>query len=218
MLRMLKAIRLVLNVSNLTTIKNKNNVSQSIKNNFVQCRTMYTGTSSTDDFATNCEKPKKRKTVEVPKITLLNQDESMRIVFLEEAIKIAKRQNLHLVHTGEDPKSGRSIYKLFDYHEILTQEKEIVNLNVEEQKFKHTKMFNLKSKIEEHDLGVKMAHMNKLLKKNHVVKVLVNHPTEGNVETVNILKKNILGTVSKEVSKKGTTILVFSPSSNEKTR
>lgn len=216
MLRMPRAIRLSFNVSNSFLIKNEVDVNQYIKNSFVQCRASSVGTSSTNDFDVYAEeKPKKRKSVRVPKITLINQDESVRIVFLEEAKNIAKRHNLHLVQVDDDSKGDRNTYKLLDFHDVLKYEDKVVDLNEGDHKFKTTKLFTLKSKIEQHDLAIKIVNMNKVLKKNHKVKVLITHPTGGHEEIVKTLKKNVLGTFSEEKLKKDRTTLVFSPSSND---
>jgi len=54
----------------------------------------------------------KKRQYEV-RVTLINPDESMQIITLDEAGKIARRRNLKLLRVLErDPKTDRAVYKL----------------------------------------------------------------------------------------------------------
>ncbi|KZC07756.1 hypothetical protein WN55_08078 [Dufourea novaeangliae] len=124
------------------------------------------------------QKQKKIKTPRIPKITLINLDQSKTIVLLEDAMKLAKRNNFHLIKLlYTDGSDEREVYKLCTHKEIIANETER-NDNVknhESIKFKSFKVFSIDTKITEYDLDVKLKNINKLLQKGHRIKLLLKH-------------------------------------------
>lgn len=185
MLGSLKRINFVHCANNVLSITNNN----CIRNNFLQLRTIKLGINCKNDVEETAVK-KRKKTVRIPDITLMNIDGSITITKLEQAEKLAKRHNFHLLKLPYiDTKSSRHIYKLIDHatyiREIGTSEIDENEGRVENKesnqnkkkvhKYKSTKLFEMSAKIDKHDLNTKLNNINKLLNKNHVIKIIFTH-------------------------------------------
>ncbi|XP_076294333.1 uncharacterized protein LOC143215781 [Lasioglossum baleicum] len=168
------------------------------------------------DANTETEENKKRKkTVRVPNIKLIHPDKSMTISLLEEAQKIAKRQNLHLVKQTYTDRDNRDVYELCDSTEFF--ENRSKEDTTEKVVYKNTKFFPIQSKIKEHDLAIKLNNINKLLQKNHKIKIAIMFPTEytEKEEVIKTVKKRVQGELKEERKKGSSFMLIYLPLLNK---
>lgn len=215
MLQFSKLTRFILNRSNSLLIRN-DEIIQYVKYNFLQYQIrLYS--SYTDYIEDEKTKPKK-KTARIPQITLISPDKSTTVTILEAAQKLAKRRNLNLVKVlDNDPKSNRSVYKLVSSSnykfEHSIEEKKTIEDSI---KYKCTKLYAMKSQINEHDLETKIKNINKLLSKMHKVKIIINNPH--GLDVTNIAKQiqeKVNGYLENQRIRKDATILLFLPLLND---
>ena len=210
MLGSLKRINFVHCANNVLSITS----NKCIRNNFLQLRTIKLAVTCKNDVEETTVK-KKKKTVRIPEITLMNIDGSITVTKLEQAEKLAKRHNFYLIKLPYiDTKGSRHIYKLVDHatyiKEIGTSEtnenekrdknKEINQNRKKDHKYRSTKLFEISAKIDKHDLDTKLNNINKLLHKDHVVKIIVTYSEnqKNKEEVLQAIKKNIQGVMEGE--------------------
>ncbi|XP_055906650.1 translation initiation factor IF-3 [Eupeodes corollae] len=159
-------------------------------------------------------KPEKKKTKEIPKITLIQQNDSMIVTTLEEANKLALRRNLKLIKVQDlDPKSLRPVYKLATVAELLAEDD--INENKSEKSAsssskKHSvKSLTIGSRISDNDLNSRLKNIGKWLSKGCEVRVLIqggNDDGKGS-ETVfqkieaSIKEPQVIGKITQKRSK-----------------
>ncbi|XP_066154338.1 translation initiation factor IF-3, mitochondrial [Euwallacea fornicatus] len=160
-------------------------------------RTDLNKNPSTLEIKPQTEKPQRKKTSPIPKITLLSGDD-ISVITVEEAQRIAKRRDMKLVKIIDlDTKSERPVYKLFTGAEYLAEDlKQRERKKSEKLKgpFKGEKMLILSQNISEHDLQTNIKKIAKWLEKKHEVRVVINGNVNNNVKAENIyslLEKNI---------------------------
>lgn len=126
---------------------------------------------------TSDEPTKKKKTVRIPKITLVSSDESIQIVTYEEAEKISKRRDLKLVKILDlDTKTQRPIYKLMtgaEYHAEDLKQRE-TKKEKRNETIKGEKLLLLNAKISEHDLESRIKNLLKWILKKYEIRVVIN--------------------------------------------
>lgn len=97
---------------------------------------------------------------------------------MEEAQKIAKRRDLKLVQVIDlSIKSPRPIFKLMTSAEILSEElkqREEKKKNKKQDTVKGEKLLTIGGRISEHDLASKIQNVQKWLKKNYEVRVIIS--------------------------------------------
>ncbi|CAK9811496.1 hypothetical protein ANTPLA_LOCUS7050 [Anthophora plagiata] len=203
--------RFILNRSNSLLSRN-DQIIQYIKYNFLQHQIRLC--SSYIDHIKDEEKKPKKKTIPIPKITLIHPDKSTTVTVLEAAERLAKRRSFDLIKVlDNDPKSNRSVYKLQSPSSYkIKDEIEAKEVDKNCTKYKATKLYAMKSKINEHDLDIKIKNMNKVLGKMHKVKIVVNNPDGVDLTNiVELIQKKLNGYKEKESIQKGTSIFLFSP-------
>ncbi|XP_060829039.1 uncharacterized protein LOC132914185 [Bombus pascuorum] len=194
--------KFLLNSIRLFLIKNNSNV-----NHYVQSFQSFSNSCTDDEDG----KEKKRKTQRIPKITLIHTDKSISVMPLEDAEKLAKRRNLELMHVSNTSKSGRNVYELVSSSKIdkITRNVAVTHKNV--PKIKSAKLFTIKQNIMDYDLNIKINNINRTLKKNYKAKIVFSHPNGLQEEMIEETKKKIQGVISGTQTRKGNTILVYSP-------
>ncbi|XP_003707494.1 uncharacterized protein LOC100876293 isoform X2 [Megachile rotundata] len=182
MLGPLKRIKFLHHANNLLS----NSSVDCLKNNFVLLRTLKLTADCkfNDDLSDDeDEKKKRKKTIPLPKITLENTDGSLSVVLLNEAAKIAKRRNMFLIKMPYvDTKGSRDIYKIVDHATYINNSNADTQVdlqnNKKEKNNRSNKSFTIFAKINEHDLETKVNNINRLLKKNHLVTIILNCAAE----------------------------------------
>ncbi|EDX06735.1 GD10854 [Drosophila simulans] len=101
----------------------------------------------------------------VQKITLIQQNQAMSITTLEEAQKLAKRRELHLLRLEQtDAKTGRAMFKLVTAAEMLSDDAEQSRSASEKVKDKKSeKSLTIGARITEHDLSSRLKNIVKWL-------------------------------------------------------
>lgn len=125
------------------------------------------------------ETAKKKRTVPVPKITLIFSDESIQVVTMEEAKKISDRRNLKLVKIVDlDTKTQRPVFKLMTGHEYLAADLVQREKRKAEKKsdggLKGEKLLLLNSRISEHDLESRIKKISQWLTKRYEVRIVIS--------------------------------------------
>lgn len=119
---------------------------------------------------------KKKKTVTIPKITLLHGDE-ITVTTFEDAQRLSKRRDLKLVKIVDiDTKTQRPIYKLMtgsEYHAEDIKQREQKKKS-KESFTKGEKLMLINCKIETHDLEVNIKKISKWIAKFYEVRVIIN--------------------------------------------
>ncbi|XP_039483903.1 translation initiation factor IF-3 [Drosophila santomea] len=117
----------------------------------------------------------------VQKITLIQQNQSMSITTLEEAQKLAKRRELHLLRLEQaDAKTGRAMFKLVTAAEMLSDDAEQSRSASEKVREKKTeKSLTIGARITEHDLSSRLKNIVKWLAKRHEVRILIQGNASG---------------------------------------
>ncbi|XP_066257168.1 translation initiation factor IF-3 [Euwallacea similis] len=163
---------------------------------FFSSRTNLERNPSTLEIKPQTEKPQRKKTSPIPKITLLFGDD-VSVTTVEEAQKIAKRRNMKLVKIIDlDTKSERPVYKLFTGAEYLAEDlKQRERKKTEKLKnpFKGEKVLILNHNISKHDLQTNIKKIVKWLEKRHEVRVVINGNVDNNSKAENVyslLEKN----------------------------
>ncbi|XP_023168727.1 translation initiation factor IF-3, mitochondrial isoform X1 [Drosophila hydei] len=137
---------------------------------------------------TDDQKSKKLK----QKITLIAQNEAISITTLEEAQKLAKRRDLHLLRLQQpDVKTGRVMFKLVTSSEMLADETlgKGASKSADTQGLrKSEKSLSIGARMADHDLSSRLKNIIKWLNKRHEVRILiqgsVNGADEGNAERI----------------------------------
>lgn len=183
MLRLL-GIRFIFKINKLFLNKNETKEIQYIQNNFLWHQKINFNLNNMNNLEEKTDK-KKQKIPRIPKITLIHPNKSVTVTLLEDAEKLANRRNLQLVHVSDKSKNNRHIYKLVEYSKIEEKEEEKEEkeekylkkkIHNDKKKLKSTKLFTIKNDIMNYDLNIKINNVNKVLKKNHKVKIFFIHP------------------------------------------
>ncbi|KAH8401041.1 hypothetical protein KR009_002603 [Drosophila setifemur] len=125
---------------------------------------------------TGDQKPK----TQAQKITLIQQNQSMSISTLEEAQKLAKRRELHLLRLDQtDAKTGRPMFKLVTASEMLSDDSSTSKSSSEKGQKKSEKSLTIGARITEHDLSSRLKNIVKWLAKRHEVRVLIQGGSSG---------------------------------------
>ncbi|XP_072394002.1 translation initiation factor IF-3, mitochondrial [Diabrotica undecimpunctata] len=165
------------------------------------CHNLTTFTSGINSSGIGVgEKPKKKKTVEIPSITLI-QGNQLSVTTLSEAQKLSKRRDLKLVKIVDlDTKTQRPIYKLMtgtEYHaEDLKQ-----RLQKKEEKqgsIKGEKVLILNHNIYEQDLQTQIKKIGKWINKMYEVRIVINGDSS-NMEKAEAVYSAIEKTLEKDV-------------------
>ncbi|KAK9876644.1 hypothetical protein WA026_014022 [Henosepilachna vigintioctopunctata] len=152
------------------------------------------------ESTTTQEKPVQKKTVAIPKITLIF-DNNLIVTTFEDAQKLSKRRDLKLVKIIDlDTKTKRPVYKLMtgtEYHqEDLKQRLE--NKKLKKEAFiKGEKLLMLKDNIAEHDLE---SYGNKILKwlsKSYQVNAVISS-SNANMEKTEKVFSNLVNFLKDE--------------------
>ncbi|XP_017039223.1 translation initiation factor IF-3 [Drosophila ficusphila] len=119
------------------------------------------------------------------KITLIQQNQSMSITTLEEAQKLAKRRELHLLRLEQsDAKTGRPMFKLVTSAEMLSDDSDQSKSSNEKGKEKKSeKSLTIGARITEHDLSSRLKNISKWLAKRHEVRILIQGNASGSDES-----------------------------------
>ncbi|XP_044748095.1 uncharacterized protein LOC123309187 [Coccinella septempunctata] len=123
------------------------------------------------------QKPPRKKTIPIPKITLIS-DSMVSITTLEEAKKLSKRRDLKLVKIVDmDVKTQRPTYKLMtgtEYHEEELKQREARKKQKNNSFIKGEKLLFLKDSINDHDLEIHCKKILKWIAKSLQVNVVIN--------------------------------------------
>ncbi|XP_068145956.1 translation initiation factor IF-3, mitochondrial [Drosophila tropicalis] len=160
------------------------------------------------------EKDKPNKTQTSQKITLIGQNQALSVTTLEEAKKLAKRRELHLLRTEQnDAKTGRPTFKLVTTAEMLNEEEGATQTPVNEKNQKKSeKSLTIGARITDHDLSSRLKNIVKWLGKKHEVRILIQGaggPTDadGNAERLvkaieqTIKEPHVIGKIVQKRSK-----------------
>lgn len=175
------AFRIISNLRNLAS----NNRSQCLKFANI-CSQQHYFSSKVDKQPESSDPEKKKKTVRIPKITLVSPDESIQIVTLEEAQKISRRRDLKLIKVIDlDTKTHRPVFKLMsgsDYHAEDLKQREIRKEKKNDIAVKGEKLLLINSRITEHDLESRIKNIIRWLNKKYEIRVVLSGDSS-NMET-----------------------------------
>ncbi|KAJ8675251.1 hypothetical protein QAD02_011037 [Eretmocerus hayati] len=135
---------------------------------------------------------KKRKPLTSPHITLLDPNDSLSVMTLEQAEKLAKSKDFMLVKIVDfDTRTERPVYKLMTKQQLFEEEIKAKELKKEKKNsdVKDVKMFNISTKIDKNDLQIKMKQIAKALQKRHEICLFIN--PDGNPHKVDGLSTAI---------------------------
>ncbi|EDW60566.2 translation initiation factor IF-3 [Drosophila virilis] len=127
------------------------------------------------------------------KITLISPNQSISITTLDEAQKLAKRRDLHLLRLQQpDAKTGRIMFKLVTTAEMLADESEgkgaAKSTTGDKGNKKSEKSLTIGARITDHDLASRLKNITKWLNKRHEVRILIqgnaSGADEGNAERI----------------------------------
>lgn len=186
-----------------------------------QCRAFSTGKKTIVDEIDNdgaTVKKHRSKTVPIPKITLLSPDGSIMVTQMDNAQRLAKHRNLHLVKVSDiDGKTQRPTYKLMSSSAFSDSAKNVEDIDNTKEKYKEIKVFYISAKIAEYDVLIKMKYIMKLLKKSHKVKIVINLDDIKEDKTQSIIENALkdYGSVRKMQSKKNVILLIITPLLNK---
>ena len=214
MLRSLKVLKYLYYANNQLVRGNSIEIGQNACNNLAQRQAISFSANSKTNLQTEEEQKKKKKTPRIPRITLIHPDESVTIVLLEEAQKLAKRRNLNLAKMPYiDTKSDRDVYKLYSNADAVNEnvEKHSEETSKNDKQVKSTKLFPIQSRISDHDLDVKITNVNKLLTKRHRIKLLISFNVEEKERLLQHVKRKVQGVLSEERMKQNSVILIYLP-------
>ncbi|KAM8711996.1 hypothetical protein ACLKA7_012504 [Drosophila subpalustris] len=119
------------------------------------------------------------------KITLIAQNQAMSITTLEEAQKLAKRRDLHLLRSNQtDAKTGRVVFRLVTAAEMLADDQDDKGHNnrqsaPEKGSKKAEKSLSIGARITDHDLASRLKNIAKWLTKRHEVRILIQGSASG---------------------------------------
>ncbi|KAH8297449.1 hypothetical protein KR044_012084, partial [Drosophila immigrans] len=133
------------------------------------------------------------------KITLISQNQVMSVTTLDEAQKLAKRRDLHLLRLNQtDAKTGRVVFRLVTSAEMLADDRNDkgTSKSSTEMSKRTEKSLTIGTRITEHDLASRLKNITKWLSKRHEVRILIQGNSsgadEGNAERI---VKSIEGTI-----------------------
>lgn len=140
-------------------------------------------------------KKERTKTVEVPKITLLDEnDKIISITTMAEAEKIASSKKLGLVQiVDQEVRTVRSVFKLMSEAQYIEEDLKLRKQKKEERKksssfIKGEKMMIVTSKITTFDLDMKLRKIMSFLEKKYEVHILISGSPESSVaQVINLL-------------------------------
>ena len=214
MLRPLKIIKYLYYANNQLVRGNSIEIGQNACNNLAQRQAISFSANCRTNLQAEEEQKKKKKTPRIPRITLIHPDESVTIVLLEEAQRLAKRRNLHLTKMPYiETKSDREVYKLYSNADAISEtvEKHSGETSTNDKQVKSTKLFPIQSRISDHDLDVKINNVNKLLTKRHRIKLLISFTLEEKERLLQHVKRKVQGVLSEERMKQNSVILIYLP-------
>lgn len=200
----------------LSSLLNNNYQEQLVRGNqniLRYCMKVPNTEGNVHDF----DKKKKPKTMIIPKITLLLPNDSMTVLTLEEAQKLAKRRKLMLIKVEDEQKrSTKDTYKLVEPTEHLKESKIEDKSDTENNKIKSMKLLQLSAKISMYDIEVKVKHINRLLEKRHKVKLIINCDSETRDKILKYIESTIQqhGTIQKSMQSMRA-VLVITPILNK---
>ncbi|ALC41846.1 CG13163 [Drosophila busckii] len=116
------------------------------------------------------------------KITLIAQNEAMSVTTMEEAQKLAKRNNLHIMRLNTDAKTGRTIFKLVTAAEMLAddhQHTDTPKSSAEKAQKRTEKSLTIGARMTDHDLASRLKNITKWLNKRHEVRILIQGNLSG---------------------------------------
>ncbi|XP_076625772.1 translation initiation factor IF-3 [Colletes latitarsis] len=209
MLQSLKMIKFLHRTNNLLSLEKSSEIGQNVCYNFIWNQANVRLDNRISSITTDEDKKKKPKTVRIPKIMLVLPDESTIITELTDAEKLAKRRNLILDKLNYDYKSNREVYKLHSNIDYTSSKDE--KPIKEKTMSKGEKIFFIKSKINYHDLDIKLNNINKLLNKKHKVKLILDLKGDGEEKPLHKIKRKIKGILLEEKLKAKTAILLYVP-------
>lgn len=117
------------------------------------------------------------------KITLIAQNQAMSVTTLDEAQKLAKRRDLHLMRMNQtDAKTGRVVFRLVTAAEMLAddQDDKGTGKSASDKGNKKTdKSLSIGARITDHDLASRLKNITKWLNKRHEVRILIQGNASG---------------------------------------
>ncbi|XP_062129349.1 translation initiation factor IF-3, mitochondrial [Drosophila sulfurigaster albostrigata] len=150
------------------------------------------------------------------KITLIAQNQTMSVTTLDEAQKLAKRRDLHLLRLNQtDAKTGRAIFRLVTAAEMLADDRDAKGAakSSAEKGKKAEKSLTIGARITEHDLASRLKNIIKWLNKQHEVRILIQGNSsgadDGNAERIvksieaTIKEPNVIGKIVQKRQKGG---------------
>lgn len=154
---------------------------QNIKNKYIlgnnQNRNEFGTLAIPTTTTTGNSTPKKKKTVPIPKVTLIQGDEVL-VTSLEEAQKLSKRRHLKLVKIVDvDTKTERPVYKLMtaqEYNAEDLKQREVKKKEKQNKTIKGEKILMIGQNISEHDLQTQINKITKWITRSYEVKVVIN--------------------------------------------
>ncbi|XP_034476907.1 translation initiation factor IF-3, mitochondrial [Drosophila innubila] len=158
---------------------------QSQMRNLAFHRYLTQGTTTTRDNGQKANKSQQ-------KITLIAQNQAMSVTTLDEAQKLAKRRDLHLLRLNQtDAKTGRVVFRLVTAAEMLADDQDdrgAAKSASEKGSKKTEKSLTIGARITDHDLASRLKNIAKWLNKRHEVRILIQGSSsgadEGNAERI----------------------------------
>ena len=117
---------------------------------------------------------KRQKKITIPKIMQIIDEEGNNLgdMSSEIVLKLAESRNLSLSEVRKPNEGALAVYRLYTRKQRLEQDKRKKVVNKKDPK-NVTKDITITTRIGQHDLDVKIAHMKKFLEKQHAVRVFV---------------------------------------------
>ena len=110
------------------------------------------------------------KDIRVDKVRVVHSDgEQLGIIALADALAEAEKQNLDLVEVA--PNSSPPVCRIMDYGKYLYQRSKKSHGTKKSQSTVQLKEIRIRPKTEEHDLQVKLRHIQRFLEQNNKVKI-----------------------------------------------
>lgn len=116
-----------------------------------------------------------------PMVTLIGTDNSLAVMALSEAEKIAKRRELKLVRIIDiDTKTQRPVYQLMTGSQYYNEDKKqrLEKSAKKESGLRGEKLLTLSHRITPHDLSSRMNNIRKWLSKTYEVRIVINGDSE----------------------------------------
>lgn len=171
------------------------------------------GNFCTKQGQTNPAKPLKKKTIEIPKITLIQQNAAMSVTTLEEATKLAQRRGLQLLKVQDiDPKSQRPVYRLATVTELLAEDdSKDSKPDKTAMKKQVVKSLTVGSRISDNDLSSRLKNISKWLAKGCEIRVLIQGVSNDGKNSETVFQKieacikepQVIGKITQKRSKEG---------------